>query len=231
MCGRYLLRNQPEFTTHNPWREFWDDISQIIPRFNIAPSQKCPLIVASPNGPQLAWMTWGFRPTWAKSSFTKINARSESVADSKMFGASFKTQRCLVPADGFFEPEGEAHQKNRPWHLFEYSDQRAFMMAGIWTTFDDGKVNQDNFCILTTEANELVGAVHHRMPLILDESSWKDWLNTSESQTLAPLMQSKSYVGMQEYAVTDTAKNPSLDNKQCIEPAGTPKPGDNLSLF
>lgn len=241
MCGRYLLRHEPEFSTHNSWEEYWNDIDNFVPRYNIAPSQRAPLVIAGENGPRFVEMHWGFRPSWAKSSFTKINARSETVASSKMFRSSFRNQRCLVPADGFYEPKGESSQRYRPWHLFEYPNAQTFMMAGIWTEFNDGTHCQQNFCILTAAANQQVSSIHHRMPVILSESDWEVWLTSKDSQTLINVLQPKPYPGLVEYPVSDMAKNPAVDSADCIKPLSTSSseeakpdeatPGQNLSLF
>lgn len=227
MCGRYLLRNQPDWATHTPWQQYWEDISNFSPRYNIAPSQNCPVVIWQNDAPQLAAMQWGFRPSWAKPSFAKINSRGETVFSSKMFAKAAKHTRCLIPADGFYEPKGPSSQKKRPWHLFQFEDQRVFMMAGIWTHHQSEQEDFFNFSIITTEANALLQPIHHRMPVILEKSNWQTWLASDSTSDLQSLLSPRDYASMMHYPVGDSAKNPRNDGEQCIKPVGT----DNLTLF
>ena len=50
--------------------------------------------------------------------------------------------------------------------------QPVLFMAGFYNRFQD----EDHFIILTTQANESVSPVHHRMPLILERSELEDWV-------------------------------------------------------
>ncbi|WP_144392850.1 SOS response-associated peptidase [Pleionea sediminis] len=226
MCGRYLLRNQPDWANHTPWNQYWEDISQFVPRYNIAPSQQCPVIINNDGQPQLVAMQWGFRPTWAKLSFAKINSRGETLFSSKMFSKAAHQTRCLVPADGFYEPKGDSSQKTRPWHLFQYEDRHVFMMAGIWTHHQSESEDYLNFSIVTTEANSLMKPIHHRMPVILEKEQWALWLNSSEDE-LQSSLESREYTGLLHYPVGDTAKNPRNEGPECAEPFSQ----GNLSLF
>jgi len=241
MCGRYLLREKPDWATHSQWKDYWADIQPFTARFNIAPSQRATVVYWDAQSPRVASMQWGFRPSWSKASFSKINARSETVFESKMFATSAHTKRCLIPADGFYEPKGSATQRNRPWHLFEHHDKAAFMMAGLWTTFEEPSVEDEpfensqsgslSFCILTTAANQLVSPIHHRMPIIVPQAFWEQWLSDSSKDSMLPLLSSREYSGMHHFRVAETVKNVSQDIADCAEPVDELQPGDNLSLF
>jgi putative SOS response-associated peptidase YedK len=227
MCGRYLLRNQPEWATHSPWKDYWQDINGFTPRYNIAPSQECPIIIAGVERPQLVVMRWGFRPSWAKASFAKINSRAESLFSSKMFSQAAKQTRCLVPADGFYEPKGSSELKSRTWHLFQFNDQRVFMMAGIYTRFRSVDEDYWNFSIVTTAANTTLEPVHHRMPVILESSQWEEWLRETHPIKLQTLLKSREYPHLTGYPVGDWAKNPRNEGPNCAKPIES----NNLSLF
>ncbi len=227
MCGRYLLRNQPEWATHTLWRDYWQEIDLFTPRYNIAPSQECPIVIFDGAKPQLVSMRWGFRPSWAKPSFAKINSRGETLFNSKMFSSAARKTRCLIPADGFYEPKGPSNQKYRPWQLFEFEDQRTFMMAGIYTHFHSDQEEYWNFSIITTDANSLMAPIHSRMPVILEQANWWTWLTENNSNKVSAMLQSREYPSLKYFPVGDQVKNPRNEGPKCAQPANT----KNLSLF
>ncbi len=136
--------------------------------------------------------SWGLVPDWAKNdpdAFRKktntLNARSESIFEKLSFKISAKEKRCLILADGFFEPH---HQNNVPIPHFcfqptmEDPKGTLFMFAGLYNELDSTHITAT---ILTTAANGFFAELHNkkkRMPLILDETYYKDWLNPRLSQ-------------------------------------------------
>src|SRR5207302_4965648 len=76
------------------------------PRYNIAPSQRVPVVVNRDGTPALAAMTWGYQPAWFKPSAKQpppINARAETLLERPMFRSAVGKARWAIPADGFFE--------------------------------------------------------------------------------------------------------------------------------
>lgn len=105
MCGRYTLK------TPNPrLQELFglQDPPQLVPRFNVAPTQAVFAIRAADSATALreaVMLRWGLIPFWAKDlaiGNTMINARAETVAEKPSFRQAFLKRRCLIPADGFF---------------------------------------------------------------------------------------------------------------------------------
>jgi len=92
MCGRYRLKD-PKAAFH--WLEI--QAFEFHPRFNIAPSQRVPVVTGADRVEE---MIWGIVPAWATTSKALINARSESVREERSFKSSFRQRRCLVSADG-----------------------------------------------------------------------------------------------------------------------------------
>ena len=83
-----------------PFDDDWE------PRYNIAPSQAVPVIRQTNSTRELSLMRWGLIPSWATDAsigFKTINARSETITTTASFSDPFRTQRCLIPADGFYE--------------------------------------------------------------------------------------------------------------------------------
>ncbi len=212
MCGRYLLRNAPEDAELGPWREYADLMRGEIttPRYNICPSQDCVVLRIVDGKKVCEPIPWGFKPSWSKYN-PLINAKSENLFQSKMFKGPTKHHRCLIIADGFYEPKGPSGTKNRPWYLFQYQDKHTFAIAGI--------VTDSGFAIITTAANSVVSPVHDRMPLILAPEHWDRWLdpNVQEEVELADLLQSREYKGMESYEVGNYVKKPGNEGPQCVE--------------
>lgn len=104
MCGRYTLHTPLEII-EQIFRLLKDNAS-VAPSYNIAPSQEIAIVVREAGGNRLKSCRWGFLPPWAKGTAggrPMINARAETVAEKPSFREAFRTQRCLVVADGFFE--------------------------------------------------------------------------------------------------------------------------------
>jgi putative SOS response-associated peptidase YedK len=100
MCGRYTLRSRGSTKFYGvPVSE----LPFLVLRYNIAPSQDVPVIVARDDGRELALFQWGLIPSWSKEPKGFINARSETLEEKPSFSESFQRRRCLIPADGFFE--------------------------------------------------------------------------------------------------------------------------------
>jgi putative SOS response-associated peptidase YedK len=120
MCGRYSLHTpasqlQEHFGTANPF--------DLLPRYNIAPSQVAPVIQGSDGKHVMILAQWGLIPSWVKDPghvSHPINARSETAADKPMFRHALRKGRVLVPADCFYEwkktPQGKQPYLIRPDH-------------------------------------------------------------------------------------------------------------------
>ena len=115
MCGRFALKNPQALKAAFDL----DEIPDIKPRYNIAPTQDIAIIRFSPAGRKLSMAHWGLIPSWAKESgksYSTINARAETVDTKPTFRAPFKHHRCLIPADGFYEWHEEGGIK-QPHHI------------------------------------------------------------------------------------------------------------------
>ena len=122
-------------------------------------------------------MVWGFPLTLRGKNGQPLrpkpvnNCRTDKL-DSFMWRYSFKERRCLIPVTAFCEAEGEKGAKTRTW--FSLPDAALFAVAGIWRdTAEWGAA----YSMVMTEACEHVAGVHERMPAILPESDWGDWLD------------------------------------------------------
>lgn len=132
MCGRYsLTRSQKQLMEEfDAYGE-----AEVPPRYNIAPTQPVVVIRQDAREPvrKLSTVHWGLIPSWAKDpsiGFKTVNARSETASATPSFREPFKSQRCLIPADGFYEWRREG--KSKQLYCFEVNDGELFAFAGLW---------------------------------------------------------------------------------------------------
>jgi putative SOS response-associated peptidase YedK len=174
MCGRYSWKKLgkkrfAKLTQNDPKPEHTS--------FNRAPGQVQPTLSARNGAFEWKAMLWGRPQGRNKGRYGAfpINARSETVGEKPTFRESFENRRCLVPADGFYE--WQIVETDKYPHFIHLPDQPTFAMAGIWSRNPGTKENEDAFAILTQSAHPGLLHLHHRMPVILDESSWEEWLD------------------------------------------------------
>lgn len=218
MCGRFS-----NFTPIEALRErFQADPPDepVYPRYNAAPGQR--LIVIPMDDPhKMHFYKWGFIPHWAKDpkiGNSLINARSETLKEKPAFRGSLHKGRCLVLADGFYE-WGTTSGRKIPYRV-ELKDRKPFAMAGLCSRWKDqsGK-GIDTFTIVTTNANELVGTIHNRMPVIFTPEQETKWIDplfdfNKASQYLLPYGDSDMVV----YPVSAMVNNPKNDNAEIVKP-------------
>ncbi|NGP19269.1 SOS response-associated peptidase [Devosia aurantiaca] len=177
MCGRFTHEMtwadiHALYSIHNP------PATNMRPRYNIAPTQTVDMIVLDKGGNrEMISGRWGLVPFFAKEigKLTTINARIETVDTSGMFREPFKKRRCLIPADGYFEwTTSEADGKKDPW-LLHLPQHRGFSFAGLWAHNDNLGIT--SCTIITAPAVEHIAHIHGRMPVILEESAYDDWLS------------------------------------------------------
>jgi len=181
MCGRYTLANpDPKRLAARYGLDASLDFDER-PRFNIAPTDPVLAIRRTAEGArELGRLRWGLVPGhWARRSGQRplINARAETAADQPAFRESFRTRRCLMPADGFYEWRKDPNGKQPIW--FSRADGELFSFAGIWAELDvEGEQEPLVSCaLLTCAPNDLMRPIHDRMPVLLDprvESTWLD---------------------------------------------------------
>jgi putative SOS response-associated peptidase YedK len=77
------------------------------------------------------------------------------------------------------------------------------------------------FCILTTEANELVRPVHDRMPVIVPREHYGLWLSreVQEPGDLAAVLRPYPADAMHVTPLGPTVNDPKNDGPECLQPA------------
>jgi putative SOS response-associated peptidase YedK len=220
MCGRYTFKTHASATAEHYELDDAPEDDDLGPRTNIAPSQAVPVVRLDAAGRRrLSLLKWGLVPHWSespKASFSNINARSESVARSPAFRAAFKSRRCLMLADGFYE--WDAGPPKVP-HYFRLKDGGPFAFAALWESWGEGADAFESCALITTEANGVVAPVHHRMPAMLDRPDYARWLDPEATpKALAALLAPFPDALMDGYEVGTYVNNPRHEGPRCVEP-------------
>ena len=239
MCGRYTLPVEQGTLEERFDARFADESDAFEPRYNMAPGQRLP-VIANDDPETIRRLEWGLVPSWAEDdSGGVINARAETVDEKPTFRKAYERRRCLVPADGFYEWV-ETDDGKRPYRV-TFEDDRVFALAGLWERWepdeettqtgleafggglddatDDGSDGPlETFTIVTTEPNDLVADLHHRMAVILDPGTEREWLTADDPSNL---LEPHPSDGMHAYPVSRAVNDPSVDEPSLIEPLET----------
>ncbi len=181
MCGRYYRHSDKQHIASALRAEVRFPIAA---SYNIAPQSTQPVVrINDETGKREAvLMRWGLLPSFARTAkpdYSTINARSETACTAATYRGPMKNQRCLVPANGFFEWR-KVDAKNKQAFAITLRDAEILAFAGLWDAWKDSATGTvvESFTILTTEANELMlgEQIHTRMPVILDTKDYDRWL-------------------------------------------------------
>jgi putative SOS response-associated peptidase YedK len=221
MCGRFSQAQIAELD-----REVFRllEMPALEPRYNIAPTQDVGVVRERRNGERvLQLLRWGLIPSWAKDPAIgnrMINARAETLAAKPAFKRPFARQRCLVPADGFYEWKRTGGAK-QPYYI-RREDGRPMAFAGVWDRWrSDGDATVDSFTIVTTTPNDLVAPIHNRMPAILLPDGYDMWLDPENHDVddLSSLLGPYPAEDMTAYPVSRFVNNPRNEGPECVSPA------------
>jgi putative SOS response-associated peptidase YedK len=230
VCGRFGASFQ-----YRDIKVVWNlsgDFPGFLPRYNIAPSQDVPVIVRNEKRNELRSMRWGLVPSWAQDRSIgehMVNARAETLLEKPSFRQLVSTQRCLVPADGFYEWRREGKSKVPMW--IRLKSHQPFAFPGLWDCWLDRDTGSElySFTIITTRANALLRQIHDRMPVIYDAAMGRQWLETSfeaRAMELDLVLQPLPSERMEAHEVSTLVNSPENDSPECIQavsPGGSGK--------
>jgi len=211
MCGRYFRQSDKQKIAedYRVGKVFEDPLAA---DYNIAPTTFQPVVRLSRDTGEreLALLRWGLVPFFATSlkefkGMSTFNARAESITTSATWREPFKRRRCLIPADGFYEwltkmsepkagmpgkrPVKTVSKGTKQPFAISLTDGEPMAFAGLWDAWKEPKKSPQevdrwlqSFAIVTTEANELMSAIHNRMPVILPRRHWEEWLDRDDTR-------------------------------------------------
>lgn len=219
MCGRFVLAHDPgEYIEHFRVDEI--RVDYLRPSFNVAPTSRIYGVRDMEGTRVLEEYTWGFLPFWAKTPAKGIiNARVETIATKATFKNSFLARRCIVPADGYYE--WQVRPRGKLPHFIRLRDDTPMGIAGIrrpWTDPETGD-SVETCALITTDAYPSLQAIHHRMPLVLDESLWDAWLDPeTDPETLLDLLRSVPESAFRFHPVSTLVNNVRNNVPECLRP-------------
>lgn len=191
------------------------------PRYNGAPGQDFAACRLDEGGDRtIVQLRWGLVPSWTQDVRTDkrlINARSETVHTKPSFGAAFRSRRCLVPANGWFEWRQTGHGK-QPYFL-ALADESPLSFAALWERWDKGGQPLESFTIITTTALPALSDIHHRQPAIIDPNRFDDWLDpTAPVSQLLDLVREPYGGPYERRAVRTRVNNTQNDSPDILVP-------------
>ena len=233
MCGRFTQKSERKVLEEEFFiQEFTD---HVVVSYNVAPGQKAGIVI-NDGTTRYVQFFWGLVPSWSKDpkiGSRMINARGETVADKPSFKGPFRTKRCIVPADGFYEWQKRDNRKV-PFYIHS-STGRPFGLAGLWECWRPKEIRQQEdgnskplytFTIITTQASPALSALHDRMPVIIQKERIGQWLSGVErsDEMYSPGQQSERllvpYSGgdLSFHEVSRFVNSPGNNSPECIEP-------------
>lgn len=212
MCGRYA-RYQPltdwlESLGSEADADLLAKLHDDGPRYNIPPGTKTWIAAFDVNGDMsLAEHKWAF-PT---SRGNRINVRSETAHRVPDYRGHFDHHRCVVLANGFYEPKGAKTEKYRPWYFFRPKDESPLFLGAI--------AKEEGFSILTREPVDPVAKVHERTPVMVPNEHVLEWLDPEIAgrDALAQFAPPEFGECLDYWRVSDAAKRPGNEGPELIE--------------
>lgn len=203
MCGRFVSASPPAELAR--YFDVAHVAGQVLPvSYNVAPTSDVYVVVETGGVRRLETYHWGLIPSWAedrKVGQRMINARADSLATSNAYKRAYASRRCIIPVDGFYEwkkiDDGPKPAK-QPMFVRRL-DGEPLALAGLWERWkprqgddvhDDADTWVRSCTIITGEPNDLVTAIHDRMPVVLPPSAWDAWLDPADADldTLGELL-------------------------------------------
>lgn len=212
MCGRYTLYQVDEVGPLYGHNEVLEDV---LPNYNAAPTQTMPVNTA--NGIEM--MRWGLIPVWAKDDkmgYKLFNTSSESVFEKPMWKGIVRRNRCLVPANGFYEWK-KTEAGKIPFYIHLPGEQ-LFSFAGIWEIWKQEGQNWHTFSIMTTTPNKEMEQVHDRMPVIVHREDYDMWMHADTEDEIHALLQPFPDNSLRMHEVSQDVNIVRNNNEQLIGP-------------
>ncbi len=224
MCGRYVSPDIAAIEREWSLPPRHDPLGDYIRSYNVAPSQRVPVVRERDGRRSCDLLRWGLVPFWAKGvvpKFSTINARVETMTTAASYRGPWKKgQRCIVPVLGFYEWQLIGARK-QPWFI-HLRDRELFGLAGLWDASApaDGDT-LESVTLITVPANPLMAEIHNakrRMPAILRREDYAAWLAGGPDAALACLAPYPE-AGMEAWTVTTAVNSPANNRPELLTPA------------
>jgi putative SOS response-associated peptidase YedK len=219
MCERFFLAAAPaEIRKQFKLKK----LPALMPHYNIAPAQTSPIVIAEARDREIRLARWGLAPPWSRDlslAARMINAPVETIEERAAYTKPFQSQRCLVPANGFYEWRSQG-AKRQPYKV-ALRNGGLIAFAGLWETWTPERGDPiDTFAIITTAASKLIGEVHDRMPAIIAPADYRLWLTASATTAKKLLVPYAS--GLTITPIGERVNNIQNDDVELLLPLSRP---------
>ena len=187
MCGR-TVTGDVSWELYHKWMNLLQEPDDPVrANFNIAPTTMNPIFIPDRAGIKGVMGRWGLIPHWfhkplSEMKFSTFNARSEDAASKPTFRDAMRSQHCLVPVQGYYEWTGAKGNKT-PYYISVSTNAPAFCFADLYTEVKLPDFVGYTYTVLTEGSEEPIKGLHHRMPVMIDESAYYDWLGSGTALT------------------------------------------------
>jgi putative SOS response-associated peptidase YedK len=260
MCGRYAVTASADEIAEELDVDADETGGPVPPRFNLAPTDLAPVVVqrhprgqagvaASGEGEAarrpprtLRLLKWGLVPAWAKDASVgnrMINARADTLLDSRAYGRAARVRRALIPAAGWYEwqrspvaTDAKGRPRRQPFFV-RLSDGGPLAFAGVYEFWRDRAVPDGDpagwlvtFAVVTTDAEPGLDLIHERMPVVLPRERWEGWLDPDldDPRQVASMLEPVAPGRFVAYPVSSRVGNVGNDDPSLLDPA----PADEL---
>ncbi len=238
MCGRYASSRSPEDLAEEfeiDRQRGTETVSEPLPPdYNVAPTKSVYAVLQRPEEARsLRVLTWGLVPFWAKErkiGNRMINARVETVSEKPAYRQAFAKRRCLLPADGYFEwyqtsQTAKSGKALKQPFFIRPKDGSSLAMAGLYEVWRDPEKAEDDparflwtCTVLTTRAEDELGQIHDRMPMLVEPARWADWLDPAASEDSRELLVPAAPGRLEAYPVSTAVNNVRNNGPDLLDP-------------
>lgn len=219
MCGRFaqidgLVEFLNELASKLEVQSGYDGVP--IARYNVPPQTLVKILRSDKQSLVIDQVQWGWKPAWAKDIHPTINARSEKVASSKFY-TQIWPNRCLIPANGWFEWVKGGNGK-QPYYI-HLKDRRPMFFAGLG--YFKERSDNDGFVIVTADAVGGMLDIHDRRPVVLSPQYANEWLNPETDSARAEeilFKHSRAAADFSWYPVSKAVGNVRNQGEGLIQP-------------
>jgi putative SOS response-associated peptidase YedK len=232
MCGRYVVPDSA--TIEHAWPIARSADAPFDRRFNVAPGSHVPVLRAEGEALVLLHARWGFVPPWWKQPKPPAGCfvvRSEEAAAKQMWRDAYRHERCLIPADGWYEwsgvervdpHRGEIRSSRQPHFVFHRDGAVCFAgVTSLWKL--EGQSALVTCAVLTCAATGALAKLHPRMPVVLPEALYPAWLDPRLRQPddIAEIIAHAMTV-FSHYPVSSRLNDAAYDDEDLVRPAPPP---------
>lgn len=238
MCGRYaVLKTARDRESEKIFRDLAgaETAFAIVPRYNASPMQHLPVIAEREGTRRADLMQWWLVPHGSRDGKPLIgkdgtplktfNAKAETLETSKLYLPYFRSARCLIPADAFYEwkrlGEREDGKVEKQPMAIRMKDGRPFMFGGLFSKWEGTEGRELlSFTVITTAPNELMSTIHQRMPVIVYEKDHERWLDRTNKaiEGLQEILRPYPAKEMEAFSVSRRVNNSRFDGPECLAP-------------